>query len=84
MPHPDLPGAARITPRDAFYRIEDPATGLCVRLHSVPTEAADAPRIVPRLTSAALSTWFSTREQAAEAFARFIGVAPFDIVRADA
>lgn len=74
---------ARITQRDTVWRIEDPATGLCVRLVSEPVEAQAAPRIVPKLTAAALSTWFRTYEQAAEAFARFVGVAALEIVRAD-
>ncbi|HJT63115.1 MAG TPA: hypothetical protein VJ797_15705 [Burkholderiales bacterium] len=79
-----IPGAARITQRDTVYRIEDPLTGLCIRLHSVPVAGAAAPRIVPELQPAKLSTWFATHAQAAEAFARFLGVAPYDIVRSDA
>lgn len=76
--------AIRVTQKDAFYRIEDPLTEQCIRLHCAPAAAGDAPQITPRLTRRELATWFTTRAQALEAFQRYIGVATFEIVRSDA
>lgn len=76
--------AARITQRGTVYRIEDPDSRLCVRLYCAPGPAAAAPRITARLTRPELASWFATRTRAAEAFARFIGIAPLEIVRSDA
>jgi hypothetical protein len=74
----------RVRQKDSVYRIEDPQSQLCIRLHSVPATTEAAPHIVPRLTRRELSTWFTTRAQADEAFARYIGVAALEIVRSDA
>lgn len=76
--------ALRVRQKDAFYRIEEPGTGLCVRFTCAPSAPDSAPQITPLLTSPALATWFPTRAQAVDAFQRYIGVAPFEIVRADA
>lgn len=76
--------AIRVRPKDAHYRIEDPATNLCIRLDAVPAEAADAPKIVPRLTDGGTATWFPSWKQAAEAFARYLPGQPLQIVRVDA
>ncbi len=74
----------RITPKDSYYRIQEPVSGLCVRLHCTATTADAAPAIVPKLAPGPLATWFRSHAEAAEAFARYLGVAPFDIVRVDA
>jgi hypothetical protein len=76
--------AIRVTQKGAFYRIEDPVTSLCIRLHCEPAAGDAAPHITPRLTRRELATWFTTRAQADEAFARYIGVAALEIVRSDA
>lgn len=76
--------AVRVRQKDSVYRIEDPQSQLCVRLHCEPATADTAPHITPRLTRRELSTWFTTHAQAAEAFARYIGVAALEIVRSDA
>lgn len=68
--------------KQSVYLIEDAQTGLCLRCP--PTVAASEPPEAPTLTERALATWFPTREAAQEAFARVLGAAPFEIVRADA
>jgi hypothetical protein len=80
----EIPGAARIRQRDTVYRIEHPDTGMCVQLRCKPSAISAAPRIQPRLTSPELATWFANHAQAAEAFGRFIGPSPLEIVRSDA
>lgn len=74
----------RITPRETHYRIEDPQTGLCIRLHTVPAEPAEAPKIAARFTDGGTATWFPNWRSAAEAFARYLPGQPLNIVRVDA
>lgn len=74
----------RITPKDSYYRIQEPVSGLCVRLRCVAAAPEHATRIEPRLDRGELATWFPTYNQAAEAFARYLGAAALDIVRVDA
>lgn len=76
--------AVRVRPKDAHYRIEDPQSGLCIRLHSIPADAPDAPKVVGRLTAGDTATWFASWRQAAEAFARYLPGQPLQIVRVDA
>lgn len=75
---------ARIKAKDSHWRIEDVATGLCVRLHAEPSLADDAPRIVARLAPGPVATWFVQRAQAVEACARYLVGQPVEIVRVDA
>lgn len=75
--------SARVTPKLPLYRLEHPATQLCVRFYSVATPAGQPPRIQSRLTRRELSTGFFSRRQAEEAFARFIGPAELEIVRCE-
>lgn len=65
------------------YRIADPITGLCIRLHEI-TEPGHAPRIVPQLVEPKLADRFTTRTAARNAFAAHIGVAVLEIERVDA
>lgn len=76
--------AVRVRQKDAFYRIEEPVTGQCIRLHCEPAAGSAAPQITPRLTRPELSTWFTSHGQAAEAFSRFVHGQPLEIVRSDA
>ena len=66
------------------YRIEDPATGLCVRLQATPSPACEAPHIVATLAASTDATRFIRWRNAAEAFARFCAGQPLEIVRVDA
>lgn len=76
------------------YRIQDPVTELYARIEAAPPatpqpaeESAGGIAWRPshvEFTRAPMATWFCTREEAVAAFARYIRVAPLDIVRRDA
>lgn len=68
--------------KQSIYLIEEPLTGLCLRCPPPPSPEDPEPR--PRLTPRAVATMFPTRQDAEEAFARLLGAAPLEIVRADA
>lgn len=72
----------RVTLKTSIYVIEEPSTGLCLRVPPAP--APDQPPQPPRLTPRAVATWFPTHEAAAATFAALLGAAPLDIVRVDA
>jgi len=67
-------GEARITQRDAFYKVQDANTGLYLRLCRPPVTLTDSKRC----------TWFTTREQAEACVSAILGAAAVDIVRCDA
>lgn len=75
---------ARIRQKDSVYRIEEPLTGQCIRLHCEATSLRESPHITARLTRPALATWFRTYAQAAEAFGLYLRGQPLEIVRSDA
>lgn len=69
------------TQQPGIYRIEDPQTHRCVRLHSIPAPCSDDLLIVPELTRAELASGFGSYEQACVAYARYTPGHDFDIVR---
>lgn len=70
--------------KDAQYLLEDPVSGMCIRLHSLPVTSHQAPQIVPRLTHTRAATCFPTRRLAEQAQARYVAGQPLEIVRRDA
>jgi len=68
--------------KQSVYLIEEIATGLCLREPHPQSNDESAQK--PTITSRAIATAYLTREAAEEAFARLLGAAPFEIVRADA
>lgn len=66
---------ARITQRDAFYKVQHLDTGLYIRVR--------ANGALPRLTTSRLCTWFRSFKQAAECLSAF-GPQPIEIERHDA
>lgn len=66
--------AARITPRDTFYKAVDPDTGLGLR----------ACRCRPRLDTLELCTWFRSRSEAERVIAKLFGASTLEIIRFDA
>lgn len=81
----------RAHPKDAHYRIQDPVTGLYARIQGEPpaspqlaedsTGSISAHRSPVQFVERPLATWFDSFDEAVRAFAKFIGVAPLDIVR---
>jgi hypothetical protein len=70
-------------PQPQHYRITDPHTGLCIRLHNA-AAPGEPEHIVTRLVPLTDCTRFTTHRAARNAFAAHIGVAVLEIERVDA
>lgn len=68
----------------SVYRIQEPLSGLYIRLTCTPAPRDAAPRIVARLTRRDRATRFVRHSAAAECFNRYLQGATLDIVRCDA
>lgn len=69
-----LRSRTRVIPKDAFYKVIDPDTGLGLRV---------TPGARPRLDRLDICTWFVTREQAEQCVAAHIGPSTLEVVRID-
>jgi hypothetical protein len=76
--------ASPAAPTPAWYRIQDPLSGLYVRFTCVPAPRDQAPRIKAQLTRRDRATRFVRHAAAAECFARYLHGEPLEIVRSDA
>ncbi len=75
--------AATAAPTSSYYRIQDVATQLYVRFSWKFTDSGKA-IVRARLTRRDWASRFTRRLAAEEAFSRYIGAAPLEIVRSDA
>lgn len=80
MHHPAL----RVTPKDSYYRIQEPHSRLCIRLRGTPSCADAAPKVKAQLVPGSIACWWRTREQAEAVLARYLANEPLEIVRVDA
>lgn len=72
------------TTTEGYHRIEEPVSGLCLKLKSVPSTPGEAPRIVPKLVPRRCASRFTSRKAAEQIFAKFVPHEALEIVRFDA